>query len=717
MSNENLPTVEKPKVPENQSYDIRNPRVSNPTLSSEATDPGKPSASKIKAPKAPVAGETETSGKAEGATSGSTIKAYQEFLRKASAVGKKDTAYTKPYSTKAELASAKEESFKINSSLVETEKLKTFSSPLVSTTESEDYITDIAFLDADRGVLQNGTINASPIVFEEINYASQVFSENKNLKEAENFGEWLDGWYGSTNEKALLHLVENSKFVGAPLGSLELSRANVASANTMLSTIDSTFGSDLSSGTLQLLNSFSVSYEKPLKSLKRINTKNDQESLGQFFSKIFSVDTLKEIGSVFVDAAAEFGLKFVSSFIPTLTFGGVDDWESRADNLSPVLMDWIDAWTSTNSSKTVSKQKYYESFEKRYKSLFAPKIGGGKSNSGSVRYSSQKAWYSDEFYTYDENEIKNIQKDFNQFDQAVATTEMGLLSLLGIKYSREKGSKYSADADVSKLFKDFVTKNPVMSQHQYILRVNKHKATCDNSITEDLYNELLFRIKGVDFPAYQRSTANTNYGHSGMTLLTSLQASAKHEAVLTVVCDRNLDILEYLVRLTGMGVCTSGEFKESKPGEGLEKVARIYNLSTVSDSSYSDTPSSATLRILSGRDLLKANNMEERDLDFGQTEPTGLTLGVADEDDPKNKREKVTYGKLPVFLFENFKFVNLDYPLNFDSTKVDSKLLEVKVTATWTKIKIKWQKDTDIFRSTAEKVASNKTEEENTETE
>jgi len=617
MSNENLQTVDKPKATETQSYNPQKPRIADETLSRAVIEPENIKNADLKSVKDPIKNGSGISDKAKESSVGSTMRAFQSFLKKIETVIQ---ANMETYFVKTELSEGSKNEYSVSTSLAEAEDLKVIPTPLASTTISESYVSTAAFLDSSRGTLQNGTIKSTDIVFKDVNLTSQVFAENSDLQKAENLGEWLDNWYGSSNEKALLKLVENSKNVGSSLKDLPVSRTNVTSTNTMLTSLDNAFGWNLSKGTEQLMESKSVSYETHLKNLElTVDPTDRDESWGDFFKKVFSKNTLKEIGSTFTDAAVEFGLNFIRSFIPSVTFNNVEDskWES----------------------------------------------------------------------------------DFGKIQ--TSTISMALLSLLGIDFSRD--SKSSADKDVAKVLHDFVAKNPLLGQHQYTLRISKPKCKVGNSISEDLYNEFIFRVKNVDFPTYQRTTANTSYGHSGMTLLTSLQATAKHEAVLNIICDRNFDVLEYLIRLTGLGICTTGELPTNEAD--LKKTTRIYNLSTVADSSYTDELDTATLRILNGRDLLKANNMMNRETDYSKTEPTAINLGF--DDVPGASRSLVTYGKLPVFLLENFKFVNLDYPLNFDSTKIDSKLLEIKATVTWTKASVKWEEAGDPFYGSPESESDN----------
>lgn len=719
MSNENLQTVDKPKVTEAQSYNPQKPRIADETLSGAVVELENIKNADLKSVKDPIKNGSGISDKAKESSAGSTMRAFQSFLKKIiETVSKVDT---ETYSVKTELGEGSKNEYSVSTSLAEAEDLKVIPTPLASTAISESYVSTAAFLDSSRGTLQNGTIKSTDIVFKDVNLTSQVFAENSNLQKAENLGEWLDNWYGSSNEKALLKLVENSKNVGSSLKDLPVSRTNVASTNAMLTSLDNAFGWNLSKGTGQLLESKSVSYETHLKNLElTVDPTDRNESWGDFFKKVFSKNTLKEIGSTFTDAAVEFGLNFIRSFIPSVTFNNVEDskWESDFGKIQLKGTEnskWKDDFkkqqdpTSEKPSLKIflngqtlkTEDGDFETYREAY--FINPKQTEPPSKTTVPDFISFLHGKGTKKIALNSS-VEESKDKYNSLDQDATTTSMALLSLLGINFSRD--SKSSTDKDVAKVLHDFVAKNPLLGQHQYTLRISKPKSKVGSSISEDLYNEFIFRVKNIDFPTYQRTTANTSYGHSGMTLLTSLQATAKHEAVLNIICDRNFDVLEYLIRLTGLGICTTGELPTNEAD--LKKTTRIYNLSTVADSSYTDELGTATLRVLNGRDLLKANNMMNRETDYSKTEPTAINLGF--DDVPGASRSLVTYGKLPVFLLENFKFVNLDYPLNFDSTKIDSKLLEIKATVTWTKASVKWEESGDPF------YGSPKSESDNTQT-
>ncbi len=717
---ENLKGAEKPKTAEPVDYTVNKPKLANSNpLGKKLDKPRDRTNHVLPAPNepSPIKDLAKPSMSPTDYARASS-EAYKKFL---GVIGAKPAA-NGDYPDKSSLRSLEKGNYSVKPELAEGGKVKGIRMPLLSTSSTEDYVSALAYIDSNRGAIKKGSLKPSEFVFEESNLSVRMFSDkdgfmseiNKKLKDDENYhlSDWIKDWHEkSDNAAAYRQLVKDSQYVGVPVNKLAASDFNVSSANSLLSSVDNLFGSNLNSGTLKLHESFSISYEKYLTSLKKLNPHDNSESWSKFFEKMFSGETWAEIGSVFLDAASSFAIKFLNSFIPTLVFGkasGIGDIKTLLKGTkSDTFEKAVEGNRSKNKYVVNGKEQvlvdFMETLDKNYKHLLAI----------------TKLFQRDLDY-WDETSITNTEtatsfgttfdgflniltenyQDFQELESSshiqsinenVPAVEFALMSLLGIKYTEDVAKDQSA------LFKDFVSKNPLLGQHQYTLRIKKHSAKNVDYIPDRIYNELLFRAKNIDFPTYQRNTTNSIYGHSGLAQIPSLQASADNKAVINIICDRNFDVLEYLIRLSGLGICTTGGLPLEE--DTLKKVSRTYNLSTVADDSYSDNLSSATLRILNGRDLAKANFMENRELQFEAQNVSALNLGLPEQG---TSRGLITYGKLPVFLFENFKIINLDYPLNFDSTKIDSKLLEIKATVTWSKVKIKWEAATDLFYSSVQ---------------
>ena len=717
---ENLKGAEKPKTAEPVDYTVNKPKLTNSNPLGKKLDKPRDRANHVlPAPNepSPIKDLAKPSMSPTDYARASS-EAYKKFL---GVIGAKPAA-NGDYPDKSSLRSLEKGNYSVKPELAEGGKVKGIKMPLLSTSSTEDYVSALAYIDSNRGAIKKGSLTPSEFVFEESNLSTRVFSDkdgfmgeiNKKLKDDENYhlSDWIKDWHEkSNNAAAYRQLVKDSQFVGVPVNKLAASDFNVSSANSLLSSVDNLFGSNLNSGTLKLHESFSISYEKYLTSLKKLNPHDNSESWSKFFEKMFSGETWAEIGSVFLDAASSFAIKFLNSFIPSLVFGktsGIGDIKTLLKGTkSDTFEKAVEGDRSKNKYVVNGKEQvlvdFMETLDKNYRHLLAiTKLFQrdlGYWDETSVTNTETLVSFENAFDGFLDILTENYQ-DFQELESSshiqsinenVPAVEFALMSLLGIKYTEDVAKDQSA------LFKDFVSKNPLLGQHQYTLRIKKHSAKNVNYIPDRIYNELLFRAKNIEFPTYQRNTTNSIYGHSGLAQIPSLQASADNKAVINIICDRNFDVLEYLIRLSGLGICTTGGLPLEE--NTLKKVSRTYNLSTVADDSYSDNLSSATLRILNGRDLAKANFMENRELQFEAQNVSTLNLGLPEQG---TSRGLVTYGKLPVFLFENFKIINLDYPLNFDSTKIDSKLLEIKATVTWSKVKIKWETATDIFYSSVQ---------------
>ena len=296
----------------------------------------------------------------------------------------------------------------------------------------------------------------------------------------------------------------------------------------------------------------------------------------------------------------------------------------------------------------------------------------------------------------DAPDVTQVSTRLKSFDRETAADEianasrnleLSILHLLGFPKNPEDL------VDMSTIFTDFVSKNPLLAQHQYTLTINRPTTVYELPITEELYNTLEFRVKGITIPEAKRDTVNLNYGHAMTTVISKHQATMEHKADLTIICDRNFDIFEYLTRLAGLSVCENELDADGRPKNDDYK---IYNLSTVADSNYAtDHPSTAVIRVLNGRSLAKEGNGENREYQFDKKDFSSDVFKFS-RSSPKGA---IQYAKLPVFVLSNFKVINLSPSFKFDSSSVGAKLLEIKATVSWTRMKVYWEADTDPFFS------------------
>lgn len=249
--------------------------------------------------------------------------------------------------------------------------------------------------------------------------------------------------------------------------------------------------------------------------------------------------------------------------------------------------------------------------------------------------------------------------------------------------------------DQSNLFRNWITKNPLLGQHQFNLTI---KSLANSKITKSLDDidilekNLTFRVQGIKIPGIKRNVSNTTYGHSLFSNINNLQADVENKADLEIICDKNLDTLEYIIRLAGLGVCEN--FNENNQ-------TKVYDLSTICDSNFNEESyNCAILDVYNGRDLAKAIYMENPEWEFEETGITKKVLNIdylldaktnssEDQKQSSSTSEKVVYAMLPQFTFENFKIVNMDYSFSFEAGS-SAKLLKLKTTCTWSKMYINW---------------------------
>lgn len=409
-----------------------------------------------------------------------------------------------------------------------------------------------------------------------------------------------------------------------------------------------------------------VDNEPLIKLNARVDPKDNSENFLDFTKKVFSLDTLKETLDFTKDLGiglGKFTLKNVlNALIPDIKSKDIKKLKTRFNNddslLSATIQDII-------GKPVVDKleQKYYEGKEEKTKVV-------GK---------------------YQHIVAGDI----------ASVLELAIVKKLGISTEH----KVRERQDLSNLFKSWITSNPLLGQHQFNLTI---KSLANLKITKDLVDvntiekNLTFRVQGIKIPDIKRNVSNMSYGHSLFSNINNLQASTENKADLEIICDKNLDTLEYIIRLAGLGVCEN--FNENTQ-------TKTYDLSTISDSNFNEeTYNCAFLDIYNGRDLAKSVYMENLEWEFEKTGITKKALNIdylldaktntlADQKQSSSTSEKVVYAMLPQFYFENFKIVNVDYSFSFEAGS-SAKLLKLKTTCTWSKMYIDWVSPERYFYDT-----------------
>lgn len=204
-----------------------------------------------------------------------------------------------------------------------------------------------------------------------------------------------------------------------------------------------------------------------------------------------------------------------------------------------------------------------------------------------------------------------------------------------------------------------------------------------------------YRLKGMDIPEVKRSVANIQYGTNSLSLLNNSIPQMDYKATWTLICNKELTTLTDLLTETGssLQLLKDKNFKISKDGrlteenakstwkanttynEGKSKIdSKWFKKETYTKNEFEtiyDLSSGATLvhpsmriaflDIIRGRDIYAEMNIDSAYNDKWSTRPD-----------------------LPVFVFFNFRILNVDYDLSF--TAGSSKLLELKVEVGWTKM-------------------------------
>lgn len=466
-----------------------------------------------------------------------------------------------------------------------------------------------------------------------------------------------------------------------------------SSINSALRSTTNVFRGDLNfdSKIEQLKRSNSVGFNNYLTNLNaRLDTTNNDESFVDFTKKIFSKDTLTEIGELSKTAAIDLGKDLLKSLIPKISFNKKEDNLRKLPRRFSYEEDLLtkDILNIIGTLETVNEYTYQViGHTKKY-------IIGSANGLA------------------DRLELAIIEK------LGISTEHTSVSTIYG--ETSKKYLKGFTRQDQSKLFENWITKNPLLGQHQYNLSIKSlsnqkiKNNYSDIATTTDIEKDLTFRVQGIKIPDIKRNVSNSIYGYSTISTLNNLQAETENKAELEIICDKNLNTLEYLILLTGLGICENINEKDNQ---------KIYNLSTISDSNFNEENYNyAILSIYNGRDIAKALYMENPEWEFEKTGISKDSLNInydldhkapiSKENNKKSKEnnkkyvskpsEKVIYAMLPQFTFEDFKIVNIDYSFDFE-TNTSAKLLKLKTTCTWSKMYIDWVSPEKRFYDTTTK--------------
>ena len=502
------------------------------------------------------------------------------------------------------------------------------------------------------------------------------------------------------------------------------------SINSALRSTTNVFRGDLNfdSKIEQLKRSNSVGFNNYLTNLNaRLDTTNNDESFVDFTKKIFSKDTLTEIGELSKTAAIDLGKDLLKSLIPKISFNKKEDnlrklprrFFYEEDLLTKDILNIIGTLETVNVYPFQYMENPEWEFEKTGISKDSLNINYDLDYKASISKENNKKDVSKPFIEYTKKYIIGSANGLADRLELAIIEKLGISTkhtFVNIDYG-ETSKKYPIKGftrqDQSKLFENWITKNPLLGQHQYNLSIKSlsnqkiKNNYSDIATTTDIEKDLTFRVQGINIPDIKRNVSNSIYGYSTISTLNNLQAETENKAELEIICDKNLNTLEYLILLTGLGICENINEKDNQ---------KIYNLSTISDSNFNEENYNyAILSIYNGRDIAKALYMENPEWEFEKTGISKDSLNINYDLDYKasiskenNKKdvskpsEKVIYAMLPQFTFEDFKIVNIDYSFDFE-TNTSAKLLKLKTTCTWSKMYIDWVSPEKRFYDTTTK--------------
>lgn len=265
--------------------------------------------------------------------------------------------------------------------------------------------------------------------------------------------------------------------------------------------------------------------------------------------------------------------------------------------------------------------------------------------------------------------------------------------------------------DNSNVFVRLLEADPLLCSQMFNLYVldNPEQEVEDYHKKSRLMN---YRLKGMDIPEVKRSVANIQYGTNSLSLLNNSIPQMDYKATWKLICNKELTTLTDLLTETGSSlqllkdknfkISTNGKLTEedaistwkanTKYNEGKSKIdSPWFKKETYTKKEFEtiyDLSSGATLvhppmriaflDIIRGRDIYAEMNIDSIYNDKWSTRPD-----------------------LPVFVFFNFRILNVDYDLSF--TAGSSKLLELKVEVGWTKMMMLRESDFED-KKTLEKI-------------
>lgn len=463
-----------------------------------------------------------------------------------------------------------------------------------------------------------------------------------------------------------------------------------------------------STDSAMLMDSKVISFAKHL-NLEHV--KIDKKWDTKFWKKLFSTDTLKEIGATFTDLGAEIGAGFVKSLLSATSFS------KPYTNWGEITFGEGVQVSNSDDTKAIIESILGKELDNGLKGVKKGDVLSSTNNFIVTKNGRHVLEFRKSSSTLANDRDKNNKTDKGFVAQNRTQVDDTLSAVTGVS---EHGVAYDFDADLESIFEtDFepdytshlqkiIAQDPLLSQFQYDLiikqkTVNK-RPMFPNEIMGFNGNEkgyTNYRITGITFTGNNRSSNTSHYGVGLLAAYPDLQAGADHKAELTILVDRQATVLEGFLSLAGTAMVR------------IDENGNTYlDLSTVAESPTWNTDTVAEILIRNGRDLRKALFLENPDWQLDEGVKVGTVKQVTGYDsggyNPDRKATESTtsdgkkkfvqkYNLVPVFTFKNFRVINTDYNLNFKSE--DSKPFEMKVTVTWSQMSMSYKPAEDIYKA------------------
>lgn len=244
-------------------------------------------------------------------------------------------------------------------------------------------------------------------------------------------------------------------------------------------------------------------------------------------------------------------------------------------------------------------------------------------------------------------------------------------------------SQIEKDLDDTLAFKRLMESDPLLSTHQFNLKIMTKKDFIDNASNQEAadYKKtklISYRVKGFTIPEIKRPQVSKPYGTNSLSLMVNRIPKMEYKANLEIICDKELKVLTNLLDITGSAF---REYYSELPEGNLyvdndptkytkNECEAIYNLSSIPTGKVFENTGEYFKDSVVFLEVLRGNVLARE-------------AGLYIEDREENPVDT------PVFVFQNFKILSLDYDMAFSASTTSPKNLILKVEVGWTKMSIR----------------------------